>query len=75
MLLVLFSKEDPRLKSSAHPRRKTSLDPVDLGPLPVSKPVYTCFAVVAILILKLSLSKLAREKRQPPSFCTKSTLC
>ncbi|XP_010156527.1 PREDICTED: E3 ubiquitin-protein ligase NEDD4 isoform X2 [Eurypyga helias] len=26
--------EDPRLKSSAHPRRKTSLDPVDLGPLP-----------------------------------------
>lgn len=37
MLLVLFSKEDPRLKISAHPRRKTSLDPVDLGPLPVSK--------------------------------------
>uniref|UniRef100_A0A8C0EG67 HECT-type E3 ubiquitin transferase n=1 Tax=Bubo bubo TaxID=30461 RepID=A0A8C0EG67_BUBBB len=34
MLLVLFSKEDPRLKISAHPRRKTSLDPVDLGPLP-----------------------------------------
>ncbi|XP_075362077.1 E3 ubiquitin-protein ligase NEDD4 isoform X2 [Mycteria americana] len=26
--------EDPRLKISAHPRRKTSLDPVDLGPLP-----------------------------------------
>ncbi|XP_014800133.1 PREDICTED: E3 ubiquitin-protein ligase NEDD4 isoform X1 [Calidris pugnax] len=26
--------EDPRLKNSAHPRRKTSLDPVDLGPLP-----------------------------------------
>ncbi|XP_051484181.1 E3 ubiquitin-protein ligase NEDD4 isoform X2 [Apus apus] len=25
---------DPRLKISAHPRRKTSLDPVDLGPLP-----------------------------------------
>uniref|UniRef100_A0A8C0EIC1 E3 ubiquitin-protein ligase n=1 Tax=Bubo bubo TaxID=30461 RepID=A0A8C0EIC1_BUBBB len=27
-------QEDPRLKISAHPRRKTSLDPVDLGPLP-----------------------------------------
>uniref|UniRef100_A0A8C0ZI51 HECT-type E3 ubiquitin transferase n=1 Tax=Cyanistes caeruleus TaxID=156563 RepID=A0A8C0ZI51_CYACU len=27
-------QEDPRLKMSAHPRRKTSLDPVDLGPLP-----------------------------------------
>ncbi|XP_042660028.1 E3 ubiquitin-protein ligase NEDD4 isoform X2 [Tyto alba] len=26
--------EDPRLKISAHPRRKTSLDPIDLGPLP-----------------------------------------
>ncbi|XP_050758997.1 E3 ubiquitin-protein ligase NEDD4 isoform X2 [Gymnogyps californianus] len=26
--------EDPRLKISAPPRRKTSLDPVDLGPLP-----------------------------------------
>ncbi|XP_075016240.1 E3 ubiquitin-protein ligase NEDD4 isoform X1 [Calonectris borealis] len=26
--------EDPRLKISAHLRRKTSLDPVDLGPLP-----------------------------------------
>ncbi|NXO02497.1 NEDD4 ligase, partial [Rhinopomastus cyanomelas] len=26
--------EDPRLKSNALPRRKTSLDPVDLGPLP-----------------------------------------
>ncbi|KFV55853.1 E3 ubiquitin-protein ligase NEDD4, partial [Gavia stellata] len=26
--------EDPRLKTSAHPRRKTSLDPVDLGQLP-----------------------------------------
>ncbi|XP_008945596.1 PREDICTED: E3 ubiquitin-protein ligase NEDD4 isoform X1 [Merops nubicus] len=26
--------EDPRLKIPAHPRRKTSLDPVDLGPLP-----------------------------------------
>ncbi|KAM9224016.1 E3 ubiquitin-protein ligase NEDD4 [Leptosomus discolor] len=26
--------EDPRLKISAHPRRKASLDPVDLGPLP-----------------------------------------
>ncbi|NXM77130.1 NEDD4 ligase, partial [Serilophus lunatus] len=26
--------EDPRLKISAHSRRKTSLDPVDLGPLP-----------------------------------------
>ncbi|XP_075620122.1 E3 ubiquitin-protein ligase NEDD4 isoform X1 [Balearica regulorum gibbericeps] len=26
--------EDPRLKISAHVRRKTSLDPVDLGPLP-----------------------------------------
>ncbi|KAM9375126.1 E3 ubiquitin-protein ligase NEDD4 [Phaethornis superciliosus] len=25
---------DPRLKISAHPRRKTSLDPGDLGPLP-----------------------------------------
>ncbi|KAM6308765.1 E3 ubiquitin-protein ligase NEDD4 [Aegotheles albertisi] len=25
---------DPRLKTSAHPRRKTSLDPVDLGQLP-----------------------------------------
>lgn len=44
MLLVFFSKEDPRLKISAHPRRKTSLDPVDLGPLPVSKPFCTCFA-------------------------------
>lgn len=36
MLTVLFSKEDPRLKIPAHLRRKTSLDPVDLGPLPVS---------------------------------------
>lgn len=36
MLIVLFSKEDPRLKIPAHLRRKTSLDPVDLGPLPVS---------------------------------------
>ncbi|XP_064312535.1 E3 ubiquitin-protein ligase NEDD4 isoform X3 [Phalacrocorax carbo] len=27
-------QEDPRLKISAHLRRKTSLDPVDLGPLP-----------------------------------------
>jgi len=44
MLLALFSKEDPRLKISAHPRRKTSLDPVDLGPLPVSKPFYARFA-------------------------------
>uniref|UniRef100_A0A8C4VC11 HECT-type E3 ubiquitin transferase n=1 Tax=Falco tinnunculus TaxID=100819 RepID=A0A8C4VC11_FALTI len=26
--------EDPRLKIAAHPRRKASLDPVDLGPLP-----------------------------------------
>ncbi|XP_064244560.1 E3 ubiquitin-protein ligase NEDD4 isoform X1 [Passer domesticus] len=26
--------EDPRLKISAHPRRKASLDPGDLGPLP-----------------------------------------
>ncbi|XP_064013633.1 E3 ubiquitin-protein ligase NEDD4 isoform X1 [Pogoniulus pusillus] len=26
--------EDPRLKVSAHPRRKTSLDPTDPGPLP-----------------------------------------
>ncbi|XP_066184575.1 E3 ubiquitin-protein ligase NEDD4 isoform X1 [Sylvia atricapilla] len=26
--------EDPRLKISVYPRRKTSLDPVDLGPLP-----------------------------------------
>ncbi|KAM9275963.1 E3 ubiquitin-protein ligase NEDD4 isoform 1-T1 [Morus bassanus] len=26
--------EDPRLKISAHSRKKTSLDPVDLGPLP-----------------------------------------
>lgn len=36
VLIVLFSKEDPRLKIPAHLRRKTSLDPVDLGPLPVS---------------------------------------
>lgn len=63
MLLVLFSKEDPRLKISAHPRR--SLDPVDLGPLPVSKPFYTCFADTTILILKLALSKLAHEKMRP----------
>lgn len=48
MLLVLFSKEDPRLKNAAHLRRKTSLDPVDLGPLPVSKPFYTCFADTTI---------------------------
>uniref|UniRef100_A0A8C4V8S1 HECT-type E3 ubiquitin transferase n=1 Tax=Falco tinnunculus TaxID=100819 RepID=A0A8C4V8S1_FALTI len=27
-------QEDPRLKIAAHPRRKASLDPVDLGPLP-----------------------------------------
>lgn len=44
MLLAFFSKEDPRLKISAHPRRKTSLDPVDLGPLPVSKTFCACFA-------------------------------
>lgn len=44
MLLIFFSKEDPRLKISAPPRRKTSLDPVDLGPLPVSKPFCACFA-------------------------------
>lgn len=43
MLVILLSKEDPRLKIPAHLRRKTSLDPVDLGPLPVSKPFYLFF--------------------------------
>lgn len=62
MLLVFFSKEDPRLKISAHPRRKTSLDPVDLGPLPVSKPLCTCFAGETIYQFKLALLKLRCEK-------------
>lgn len=58
----MFSKEDPRLKVSAHPRRKTSLDPTDPGPLPVSKPFYTCSVEATANILKLILLKLAHEK-------------
>lgn len=65
MLLVFFSKEDPRLKVSVYPRRKPSLDPVDLGPLPVSKPFYTCFAEETIYVFKSALLKFTHEKMQP----------
>lgn len=37
--LLSSEQEDPRLKIPVHMRRRASLDPSDLGPLPVSSSV------------------------------------
>lgn len=49
-LLTFFLQEDPRLKFPVHMRSKASLNPNDLGPLPVSTlethgPVWKCLLV------------------------------
>lgn len=45
---VFFKKEDPRLKIPPQMRRKTSLDPVELGPLPVSIAVLLLFQIIQV---------------------------
>ncbi len=42
-------QEDPRLKFPVHLRSKASLNPDDLGPLPVSKDMYVFEYILAIL--------------------------
>lgn len=39
-IFVFLLQEDPRLKFPVHLRSKASLNPNDLGPLPVSDNVY-----------------------------------